>query len=207
MEPNALFLIQGVDAVFRRYPDLARGNRGRAQSHNGISRRLQGGGAVMRFFANGEHNRRIVLNTIVPMFLGYIVLFWISNGLMYFHKMSLNPQSVVACCLGSPETFTEPKSYQSLLKVSHFHLFSMVILVVTLMHLLLFTSVSLPLKIGLTLITFASAVTDELSSWLIRFVHPGFAWLKISAFVLLETSLLLSILVIWSLLSQRKTLS
>jgi hypothetical protein len=161
----------------------------------------------MRFFANGDHNRRIVLNTIVLMFLGYIVLFWISNGLMYFHKMSLNPQSVVVYYLGSPEAFTEPKSYQSLLEVSHFHLFSMGILVVTLTHLLLFTSVSLPLKVGLTLLTFISAVTDELSGWLVRFVHPGFAWLKVSAFILLETSLLLlSVLVIWSLLSQRKTL-
>jgi hypothetical protein len=162
----------------------------------------------MRFFANGDHNRRIALNTIVLMFLGYILLFWVSNGLMYFHKMGLNPQSVVVYYLGSPETYTEPKSYQSLLEVSHFHLFSMGILVVTLTHLLLFTAASMPIKVGLTLLTFVSAVTDELSGWLVRFVHPGFAWLKISAFILLETSLLLlSVLVIWSLLSQRKTLS
>lgn len=162
----------------------------------------------MRFFANGEHNRRIVLNTIVLMFLGYILLFWITNGLMYFHKMSLNPHSVVVYYLGSPENFTEPKSYQSLLEVSHFHLFSMGILIVTLTHLLLFTPISLPVKVGLTVLTFVSAVIDELSSWLVRFVHPGFAWLKVSAFVLLETSLLLlSALVIWSLLTQRKSLS
>lgn len=158
----------------------------------------------MRFFVTGEQRRQSLINTIILMFLGYIALFWISNGLMYFHKMGLNPGSVVEYYLGSEEKFTQPKSYQSLLEVSHFHLFSMGILVVTLTHLLLFTPIAAPLKIWLTGVTFFAAVTDELSGWLVRFAHPLFAYLKISAFVLLELSLaILLVLTSLSLLAQR----
>jgi hypothetical protein len=158
----------------------------------------------MRFFVTGEQRRQATINLIILMFLGYIALFWVSNGLMYFHKMGLTPHSVVEYYLGSEENFTQPKSYQSLLEVSHFHLFSMGILVVTLTHLLLFTAVSTSLKLLLTGSTFAAAVTDELAGWLVRFVHPTFAYLKIGAFVLLELSLAaLLVVTISSLLAQR----
>jgi len=158
----------------------------------------------MRFFVTGEQKRQTLLNTIVLMFLAYIALLWVSNGMMYFHKMGLNPESVVEYYLGSEEKFTQPKSYQSLLEVTHFHLFSMGILVVTLTHLLLFTSLSTALKLWLTGSTFVSAVADELAGWLVRFVHPAFAYVKVGAFVLLELSLaVLVILTAASLLAQR----
>jgi hypothetical protein len=158
----------------------------------------------MRFFVTGEQKRQSLLNAIVLMFLGYIALLWITNGMMYFHKMSLTPDSVVSYYLGSEENFTQPKSYQSLLEVTHFHLFSMGILVLTLAHLLLFTPLNMSLKIWLTGMSFVSAVADEAAGWLVRFVHPGFAWFKIGSFLLLEFSLLaLLVLVIISLVAQR----
>ncbi|WP_139558056.1 hypothetical protein [Methylotetracoccus oryzae] len=143
----------------------------------------------MRFFVTGEQRRQSMINLIILMFLGYIALFWVSNALMYFHKMNLTPQSVVAYYLGSEEQFTQPKSYQSLLEVTHFHLFSMGILVLTLTHLLLFTALNPTLKLWLTGATFVSAVADELAGWLVRFAHPAFAYFKIGAFLALEISL------------------
>lgn len=158
----------------------------------------------MRFFVTGEQRRQSVINAIILMFLGYIALFWVSNGMMYFHKMSLNPQSVVEYYLGSEEKFTTPKSYQSLLEVTHFHLFSMGILIVTLTHLLLFTSLSTIWKLWLTGATFVSAVADELAGWLVRFVHPAFSYLKVGSFLLLELSLAgLLLLTAASLIAQR----
>lgn len=158
----------------------------------------------MRFFVTGEQNRQLMLNAVVLLFLGYIALFWISNGLMYFHKMGLTAQSVVEYYLGSPEKFTQPKSYQSLLEVTHFHLFSMGMLVVTLAHLVLFTSLPTLLKVWLTGMTFFGAVADEAGGWLVRFAHPAFAYFKIGAFLLLELSLAILIIVVsLSLLAQR----
>jgi len=161
----------------------------------------------MRFFVTGEQNRQAILNTIVLLFLGYIALLWISNGMMYFHKMGLSPESVVEYYLGSEERFTQPKSYQSLLEVTHFHLFAMGLLVLTLAHLLLFTPLAARIKIWLSALTFASAIADEAAGWLVRFVHPGFAWFKIGAFLTLELSLFaLLALVSVSLVVQRAML-
>ncbi|MBT9099149.1 hypothetical protein KFZ76_15720 [Methylovulum psychrotolerans] len=159
----------------------------------------------MRYFVTGEQQRKALLNALVLMFLGYIVLLWLSNGLMYFHRMDLTPSSVVGYYLGSEEQFTQPRSYQGMLEVSHFHLFSMGMLVLTLTHLMLMTEFSVRLKIWLSSLTYLSAVADEAGGWLVRFVHPLFAYFKIAAFVLLELSLAtLLVVVIVSLIRARR---
>ncbi|MGH8556877.1 MAG: hypothetical protein ACRESZ_05335 [Methylococcales bacterium] len=143
----------------------------------------------MRYFVTGEQNRQVLLNALILMFLGYIALLWLTNGMMYFHKMSLSADSVTAYYLGSEENFTQPRSYQGLLEVAHFHLFAMGILVLTLTHLMLMTRLPVSLKIWLSGLTYVSALANEAAGWLVRFVHPGFAYLKITAFLLLETTL------------------
>lgn len=159
----------------------------------------------MRFFVTGEQQRKALLNALVLMFLGYIVLLWLSNGLMYFHRMDLTPESVIAYYLGSEEQFTQPRSYQGMLEVSHFHLFSMGMLVLTLTHLMLMTEFSYRLKIWISSVVYLSAISDEAGGWLVRFVHPYFAYFKIAAFILLELSLAaLLVVVIVSLIKARK---
>jgi hypothetical protein len=143
----------------------------------------------MRYFVTGEQHRKSLLNALVLMFLGYVALLWLSNGMMYFHHMDLTAKSVVAYYLGSEEEFTQPRSYQGMLEVSHFHLFSMGMLVVTLTHLMLMTNFSTRLKIWLSGLTYISALADEAAGWLVRFVHPLFAYFKIASFVVLEFSL------------------
>jgi len=158
----------------------------------------------MRYFVTGEQQRKSLLNALVLMFLGYIVLLWVSNGMMYFHHMDLTPKSVIAYYLGSEEQFTAPRSYQGMLEVAHFHLFSMGILVVTLTHLMLMTDFAIRLKIWLSGLTYISALADEAGGWLVRFIHPLFAYFKIAAFLMLELSLAaLLFVVIFSLIRAR----
>jgi len=147
----------------------------------------------MRFFVTGEQNRQMMMNALILMFLGYVFLLWLSNGLMFFHKMDLTADSVVAYYLGSEEDFTQPRSYQSMLEISHFHFFAMGMLVLTLTHLMLMTSLPTLLKVWLSALVYLSAVADEVAGWLVRFIHPGFAYFKIASFLLLEISLLLLI--------------
>jgi hypothetical protein len=150
----------------------------------------------MRYFVTGEQHRKSLLNALVLMFLGYVALLWLSNGMMYFHHMDLTPKSVIAYYLGSEEQFTQPRSYQGMLEVSHFHLFSMGMLVVTLTHLMLMTNFSTRLKIWLSSLTYISALADEAGGWLVRFVHPLFAYFKIASFLVLEFSLAALIFVV-----------
>lgn len=158
----------------------------------------------MRYFVSGEQQRKSLLNALVLMFLAYVVLLWISNGMMYFHRMGLTAESVQLYYLGSEEQFTQPKSYEGMLEVLHFHLFAMGMLAVTLTHLMLMTEFSTRLKIWLSGLVYSSALADEIAGWLVRFLHPLWAYFKITAFVLLEFSLAaLLIVVIVSLLRAR----
>jgi len=122
----------------------------------------------MRYFVTGEQQRKALLNALVLMFLGYIALLWFSNGLMYFNHMDLTPGSVITYYLGSEEQFIPARSYQGMLEVSHFHLFSMGMLVLTLTHLMLMTDFSTRLKIWLSVSTYLSAIADEAGGWLVR---------------------------------------
>ena len=162
----------------------------------------------MRFFVTGEQNRQLLINTLILMFLVYVALLWVSNGLMYFHKMDLSVDSVLAYYLGSEDDFGQPRSYQSLLEVTHFHLFAMGMLILTLTHLMLMTHLPTLLKVWLSVVVYASAIADEAAGWLVLFVHPGFAYFKIAAFLTLELSLIiLIVVVVASLIQARRRLS
>ena len=133
----------------------------------------------MRYFVSGEQQRKLLLNALVLMFLAYMFLQWISNGMMYFHRMDLTFDSVVTYYNGNEEQFIPAKSYDGMLEVLHFHLFSMGMLAVTLTHLMLMTEFSTRLKIWLSSLTFFSAIAEELAGWLVRFAHPirgGYIW-------------------------------
>ena len=88
----------------------------------------------MRFVITGEWSRNRLLQTIVSLYSLYVAGLWLTNALLYFHKMSLHPSSVVRYYLGAPEEFLNPRSYQGLLEVSHFHLFAMGMLLLVLTH-------------------------------------------------------------------------
>jgi hypothetical protein len=162
----------------------------------------------MRYFVSGEQQRKLLLNALVLMFLAYMFLQWISNGMMYFHRMDLTIESVVTYYNGNEEQFIPAKSYDGMLEVLHFHLFSMGMLAVTLTHLMLMTDFSTRLKIWLSSLTFFSAIAEELGGWLVRFAHPDFAYFKIAMFITLECSLFVLITTVaLSLLSARKKIN
>ena len=129
----------------------------------------------------------------------YVAGLWLTNALLYFEKMSLEPASVVAYYLGAEERFLAPRSYQTLLEISHFHLFAMGMLLLVLTHLMLFVPLADRTKLWLIVSPFASALLDEGAGWLVRFAHPGFAILKVAGFLALQTSLAALILLsLWS---------
>ena len=153
----------------------------------------------MRFVVTGEWSRNRLLQTIVVLYVLYVAKLWTTNALLYFQKMSLDPASVVEYYLGAEATFSPPRSYQALLEISHFHLFAMGMLLLVLTHLMLFVPLADRTKLTLIVSPFVSALLDEGSGWLVRFVHPGFAWLKVLGFVALQTSLAALILLsLWS---------
>lgn len=153
----------------------------------------------MRFVITGEWSKNGLLQLIIVIFVLYVAGLWLTNALLYFNKMSLTPLSVTEYYLGSEERFLQPRSYQGMLEILHFHLFAMGLLLLTLTHLMLFVPLPSALKVWLIVVPFLSAAVNEAAGWLVRFVHPVFAWLKIAGFLALEISLAVLIVVsLWA---------
>ena len=143
----------------------------------------------MRFVITGEWSRNRLLQTIIGLYCLYVAALWFTNAALFFAKMSLSPASVVAYYLGDEASFRPARTYQGMLEIAHFHLFAMGMLLVVLTHLVLFVPLRGGVKALLVAVPFASAALDEGAGWLVRFVHPGFAWLKIAGFLALQASL------------------
>ena len=79
----------------------------------------------MRFVITGEWSRNRLLQLIIVIFVIYVIGLWLTNALLYFQKMNLSYVSVTEYYLGSEERFLQPRSYQGMLEVTHFHLFAM----------------------------------------------------------------------------------
>ena len=73
-----------------------------------------------------------------------------------------------------------------MLEVTHAHLPMMALVMLLLTHLLIFAPYAKRTRILLIVGAFLSAALDEGAGWLVRFVHPGFASLKLAAFVSLQ---------------------
>jgi hypothetical protein len=144
---------------------------------------------MMRFVVTGEWTQNRLLQFIIGWFLVYSAGLWLTNLLLFFSQMSLSYESVATYYRGSEAQFLIPRSYKVLLEISHFHLLGMGIFILTLGHLVLFVPLRPGSKFWLIHLTFLSALCDEGAGWLIRFVHPAFALLKIVAFLTLQATL------------------
>ena len=149
----------------------------------------------MRYFISNDINKNDLLKIIIGFTILFFVFLWITNLLLYL-QIGFSYESVVQYYLGSEESFRPAKSYIGLLQESHFHFFSMAILLGTLNHLILFASIKNIYKLILILSSFLSALGDISAGWLIRYVSPYFSYLKIVSVIVLQISLALLIIVL-----------
>jgi hypothetical protein len=150
----------------------------------------------MRFVVTGEWRQNDLLRLILAAFLVYVALLWVTNAALFFTHMSLSYDAVVEHYRGAEARFLQPRSFRVLLEVSHFHLFAMGILIMTMTHLVLFVPIGGRTKMALIVTSFGSGLLDEGSGWLVAFVHPGFAYAKLLGFLGVQASLGAMILVV-----------
>jgi hypothetical protein len=144
----------------------------------------------MKYLERGGFQNHPLMRLTLMAALVLLAGFWITNLALYFQHMSLDPASVAAYFRGDEERFLPPRSAQSLLEVTHMHLpmFAMVLLLLT--HLLIFVPLPFRMRALFIVIAFGSALLSEAAGWLTRFVHPGFAWLKVTMFATFQLVLL-----------------
>lgn len=137
---------------------------------------------------------------LMRMTLAWTLVFaaglWATNAAMFLKRMDLTPSSVQAYYLGSAEEFSQPRSAASMLEVSHAHLATMGVMMLLLTHLAIFAPWEERSKRWVIGLGFGSALLGEASGWLVRFVSPSFAVLKIACFLTLQSVLALLIAVL-----------
>jgi hypothetical protein len=148
----------------------------------------------VKYMLNGAYRGPLLVRLTLSCTLGFIALLWVTNVLLYFQHMGLQPASVVHYYRGSEQDFTAPRSYGSMLEVAHAHFAMMAMVLLLLTHLAIFIPWPARARVALVLGTFAGALLEESGGWLVRFVGPEFAVVKIAGFLVLQAGLAILVL-------------
>ncbi|MEX0601982.1 MAG: hypothetical protein WD295_01490, partial [Bacteroidota bacterium] len=144
----------------------------------------------MRYMQNGGFQNNPFMRLTLWLTLLLLTGFVVTNFFLYFARMDVHPASVVAYYNGSEEDFRPARTYQSMLEVTHAHLAMMAVILLLLTHLVIFAPYSRRIRITFISVAFLSGFFNEASAWLVRFVDPGFAILKVVSFSTLQVSLI-----------------
>ncbi len=163
---------------------------------------MKSGRQDMRYFISNDIRKNRPLKAILIWMLLFLIPFWVTNALFYF-RIGFSPTALTRYYRGDPSSFRSPRPLYSFIEETHFHTFAMAILLMTLLHLLLFTSIRMKFKLFLVHTTFGSAFFDLFSNWAIRYIHPFFSYLKISSALIFEISLgFILVLLLWNLVTK-----
>jgi len=143
----------------------------------------------MKYMQVGGMQSHPLMRLTLYFTLFFLFGFWVTNFALYFAKMNLTPQSVIEYYLGAEAEFRMPRTYQSMLEVTHAHLPMMAMVMLVLTHLLIFSAFQHRTKVIFIAVAFLSAFLHEAAGWLVRFMHPLFAWLKITTFMVMQSAL------------------
>ena len=156
----------------------------------------------MKYMESGGFQSHPLMRLTISLTLLLLLGFWVTNLVLYLSKMGFRPESVVTYYNGSEEQFLPPRTMGSMLEVTHAHLAMMAMVLLVLTHLVIFSPFGKGLKLFFIWATFAAAVASEAGGWLVRFVSPSLAPVKVVGFFSLEALLgILLVVVAWNLWS------
>jgi hypothetical protein len=109
-------------------------------------------------------------------------------------RVGFSPAAIATYYRGGDGEMSFPRTFWQLLEVSHFHLFSVPIVVLILSHLLYASVASRGLRVGLTLVTFIGATLEIGGPWAVRYLSGGFACALLAGWILLAGGMALIVL-------------
>ena len=130
------------------------------------------------------------IRLVYTLFL-LLMLAAFSFSIFWAHSMTeLSLDKVAAHYRGSDATFGEPMSFRELAEITHFHLFTMPVVFMILVHVLYLTMASDLVKIATTYAAFGGVALDLVSPWLISYVSPFFALTMLTGDLLMTIAFL-----------------
>lgn len=143
----------------------------------------------MKHMQTGSFQHHPLMRRTIAYTCLFVAGLWVTNLAMFFMRMSLSPASIAAYYRGSEADYLPARSAASMLEASHAHLAMMALVMLVMTHLAIFAPYSDKAKRRIIAWGFGSALVEEGSGWLVRFVHPGFAWLKAVSFIAFQAIL------------------
>ena len=132
-----------------------------------------------------RHIRLVYTWFLLLMFVGF------AFTLVWAHSMTdLSPKGLAEHYRGSDANFGEPMSFGQLAETTHFHIFTMPVVFMIMVHVLYLTMISPTLKVITTWAAFLGVTLDLVSPWLITYVSPIFVITMLSGDVLMLLSFL-----------------
>lgn len=128
----------------------------------------------------------------------FLLLMLVAFGFSFFwaHSMTeLSLDKVAAHYRGSDATFGEPMSFRELAEITHFHLFTMPVIFMILVHVLYLTSASDRVKVLTTYAAFGGIGLDLVSPWLISYISPFFALTMLAGDLLMAVSFVVMLVI------------
>jgi hypothetical protein len=135
---------------------------------------------------SGGFQNHPLMRLTIGLTLVLLLAFWITDFALYGSKMGLRPSSVVLYYNGSEESFLPPRTAGSMVEVTHAHLAMMAVVLLLLTHLVIFSPFRKGVKLLLIWGTFTAAILSEAGGWLVRFVSPQLAFVKVAGFLVLQ---------------------
>lgn len=130
------------------------------------------------------------IRLLYTLFL-FLMLAGFTFSFFWAHSMtSLSPQGIADHYRGSDATFGEPMSFRELAEITHFHLFTMPVVFMILIHVMYLTSASYALKATMTWAGLGGVMLDLLSPWLISYISPIFVVTMLTGDTLMTVSFL-----------------
>ena len=146
--------------------------------------------ARFRLRDTDRHIRLVYTFFLLFMLVGF------SFSFFWAHSMTgLSPQGIADHYLGSDATFGEPMSFRELAEVTHFHLFTMPVVFIILVHVLYLTMASNRTKVWMTWAGFGGVTLDLISPWLISYVSPVFVVTMLAGDFLMVASFLVMMVI------------
>ncbi len=133
----------------------------------------------MRYFTEDIKLYRFNLNMklLITFFLIFSALGYLSNLAIIYQRTGFSTIGTVEYYRGSQEELKFPKSYPELLENLHFHLYSLPLTLLVLVHIFNLASVREGLKVFVTSAAILAAALVVISPWMIRYVAAPFAYL------------------------------
>jgi len=126
----------------------------------------------------------------LAVFGAFVALQAGSGAVLFAAKLGLRPERLAAYYRGSEEAFGTPRSLAGLLEVAVPHLVAIPLVLFVTLHLVAIVGLLRRRPFALLAgLSFGCAATGVLAAFGIRWLSPGIAWVKLAAFVGLEASL------------------